>query len=274
MIGAFIIVFREVVEAALVIGVVAAAVQGLHHRGRHIGLGILLGVAGSLAVAAGLGVISRLEGGRGQELFQAAILFAAGLMLIWHNLYMAEHGRELTQKLRTVGHDVMNGAAPVTMIVGVTAIAVVREGSEVALFLYALAAGGSKPVSLVGGGVLGLLAGAAVGYVLFLGLSRISVRRLFQMSGWIMLFIAAGMIGHAAMFLVSVGYLPALIEPVWDSSFLLSNSSLVGRSLSALAGYTSAPSLMQVLCWLATFLIVGTWMRAKELRVVVPQPAH
>jgi high-affinity iron transporter len=257
MLGALIIVFREVLEAALVIGVVAAAVQGLAHRGRRIASGVALGIAGSALVAAGLGVISQFQDGRGQELLQAAVLLIAGCMLIWHNLYMAEHGREVTAHLKTLGSEVMSGAAPVTMIVGVTAIAVVREGSEIVLFLYALAAGGAGKLGLLFGGLVGLACGVAVGYVLFLGLSRISVRRLFQVSGWIMLFIAAGMIGNAVMYLVQVDYLPALVSPLWDSSRLLSGSSIAGRTLSALAGYTPTPSLTQVAVWLATFVGVG-----------------
>lgn len=264
VIGALVIVFRDAIEAALVIGIVAAAVQGLPHRGRHIACGTALGLAGSALVAAGLGVLSGLGDGRGQELFQAIVLCLAGLMLVWHNLYMAAHGREVAHRLRTLGDEVMQGAAPVTMVIGVTAIAVMREGSEVALFLYALAASGSSHVSLLVGGLLGLALGVALGYVLFLGLSHISVRRLFQVSGWLMLFIAAGMMGHAVMYLVNVGYLPGLVDHVWDSSFLLSGGSILGKSLAALAGYTPSPSLTQVLVWLAVFLGVGSWMLAKE----------
>ncbi len=264
MLGALVIVFRDAIEAALVIGVVAAAVQGLRHRGRLIAYGVLLGLAGSAVVAAGLGVLSRFGDGRGQELFQAVVLGTAGLMLIWHNLYMAEHGREVTQKLKALGGDILQGAAPVTMVVGVTAIAVMREGSEVVLFLYVLVAGGSSGRSLFAGGLMGLALGVALGYVLFLGLSHISVRRLFQVSGWIMLFIAAGMIGHATMYLVDVGYLPGLVDHLWDSSFLLPGGSILGKSLATLAGYTPSPSLTQVLVWLVVFLGIGGWMLAKE----------
>lgn len=267
MIGALVIVFREVLEAALVIGVVAAAVKGLAHRGRLVTLGAAIGIGGAVLVAAGLGVISHFANGNGQELFQAAVLLAAGMMLAWHNLYMARHGRELTQKLKTLGIDVVAGSASVTMLVGVTAIAVMREGSEVALFLYALAAGGAARMNLLGGSLIGLAAGIAVGFVLFAGLSRIPMKRLFQISGVIILFIAAGMLAHGMQFLVQVGYLPALVPHVWDSSFLLSGSSIVGRSLGALAGYTPSPSLMQVLVWCASFVVIGGWMLQRSGRL-------
>ncbi|MGH8127242.1 MAG: FTR1 family protein, partial [Gammaproteobacteria bacterium] len=142
MIGALVIVFREILEAALVVGVVAAAVKGMPHRGRWVSVGVALGVAGAALVAAGLGIIARFANGNGQEIFEAGVLFAAGLMLAWHNVYMAHHGRELTQKLKTMGAAVLSGRASLVMLVGVTAIAVMREGSEIALFLYGIAASG------------------------------------------------------------------------------------------------------------------------------------
>jgi len=263
MIGSFVIVFREILEAALVVGVVAAAVKGLPHRGRWVSVGVVLGIAGATLVAAGIGVIARFAHGNGQEIFEAGVLFAAGLMLAWHNIYMAHHGRELTHKLRTMGGEVLAGSATLVMLVGVTALAVMREGSEIALFLYGIAASGVKDISLLGGSLIGLATGVAVGFVLFAGLSRIPMKRLFQVSGWIILFIAAGMIARGAQFLIQAGYLPALVPHVWDSSAVISGNGIAGRSLGALAGYTPTPSLMQLLFWLAGFTVIGAFMFVK-----------
>lgn len=268
MIGSFVIVFREILEAALVIGIVAAAVKGLPHRGRWVSVGVGIGVAGAALVAAGIGIIASFAHGNGQEIFEACVLFGAGLMLAWHNIYMAQHGRELTQKLKTMGAEVMAGSASLTMLVGVTALAVMREGSEIALFLYGIAAGGATDLGLLGGSLIGLAAGIAVGFVLFAGLSRIPVKRLFQVSGWIILFIAAGMIARGAQFLIQAGYLPPLINAVWDSSSLISGNGILGRALGALAGYTPAPSLMQILFWVASFAGIGAFMLGKSGRLL------
>lgn len=266
MIGALVIVFREVLEAALVIGVVAAAVEGLPGRGRFVAAGIALGIGGAALVASAIGAISRFAGGTGQELFGAAVLCAAGLMLAWHNIWMAEHGREMTARLKTLGADVAAGRASVAMLLVVTALAVMREGSEIAMFLYGIAVSGVKTIPLLTGSVLGLACGAAVGIVLFAGLSRVPLQRLFQVSGAIILFIASGMLARSVAFLVQAGDLPPLVPQVWDSSALLSGSSLLGRSLSALVGYTPAPSLMQVLAWAASFAAIGTLMLARSGR--------
>lgn len=264
MIGALVIVFREVLEAALVIGVVAAAVEGLPGRGRLVATGVGLGAVGAAIVASGIGAISGFAHGTGQELFGAGVLCTAGLMLAWHNVWMAEHGREMTARLKTLGADVVAGQASVAMLLAVTALAVMREGSEVALFLYGIAASGVKNIQLLTGSVLGLVCGVATGFVLFAGLSRIPLKRLFQVSGAIILFIASGMLARGVQFLVQAGYVPPLIPSVWDSSRVLSGSGILGRSLGALIGYTPVPSLMQVLVWIASFTAIAALMLVKS----------
>lgn len=264
MIGALIIVFREVLEAALVIGVVAAAVEEIPHRGRLVAAGVGLGALGAALVASGIDVISGFAHGTGQELFGAGVLFAAGLMLAWHNIWMAEHGREMTARLKTLGADVVAGRASVVMLLAVTALAVMREGSEVALFLYGIAASGVTNLQLLSGSLLGLGCGVAAGFVLFAGLSRIPLKRLFQVSGAIILFIASGMLARGVAFLVQAGYVPALMPRVWDSSAILSGNGILGRSLAALIGYTPAPSLTQVLVWAASFAVIGGLMFVKS----------
>ncbi len=263
MLSALIIVFREVLEAALVIGVVAAAVEGLPGRGRLVTAGVGLGALGAALVASGIGTISQFAHGTGQELFEAGVLAAAGLMLAWHSIWMAEHGREMTARLRTLGANVVAGRASVAMLLTVTALAVMREGSEVALFLYGVAASGVRDSQLLVGSGLGLVCGALAGYVLFAGLSRIPLKRLFQVSGAIVLLIASGMLARAVEFLVQAGYVPPLVPRVWDSSAVLSGNGILGRSLAALVGYTPAPSLAQVLVWVASLALIGGLMLSR-----------
>ena len=264
MLSSFIIVFREVLEAALVIGIVAAAVKGLPRRALWIGAGVALGVSGAAAVAASIGTVSALAHGNGQELFSAAVLLIAGAMLAWHNIWMAQHGRELAIKLKTVGADVMAGNESMAMLLIVTALAVLREGSETALFLYGIVANGGAHLDWIGGSLLGLAAGVGVGVVLFAGLSQIPLKRLFQVSGWLILFIAAGMLARGAQFLVQGGFLPPLVSPLWNSSNLISGNSLLGRSLAALLGYTPAPSLTQFLVYLVSLTLIGGFMLFKN----------
>ncbi|MGH6799283.1 MAG: FTR1 family iron permease, partial [Roseiarcus sp.] len=142
MLAALIIVFRETLEAGLVVGVVLAATRGVPGRGFWIASGVGAGVAGACLVAAFASRIATLFEGSGQEAFNASILIVAVVMLCWHNAWMANHGRDLARDLKAVGRDVAEGRRPLTALAVVCGVAVLREGSEVVLFLYGVAAGG------------------------------------------------------------------------------------------------------------------------------------
>ncbi|MGH7094587.1 MAG: FTR1 family protein, partial [Stellaceae bacterium] len=139
MLPTAIIVLREVLEAALIVGIVLAASRGVPRRGRWVCGGIAAGIAGACAVAAGAGEISAAVAGMGQEVFDATILLAAVAMLGWHNVWMSRHGRQMAADATKLGTEVRSGARPLWALSIVVGIAVLREGSEVVLFLYGIA---------------------------------------------------------------------------------------------------------------------------------------
>src|SRR5512139_694340 len=130
MLGALIIVFREVLEAGLIIGIVMAATRGVIGRGRWVAIGVGAGILGAAVVAIFAGAISQAFEGAGQELFNASILGVAVVMLMWHNAWMARHGREMAAEMRQIGTEVSEGAKPLTALAVVVGLAVLREGSE------------------------------------------------------------------------------------------------------------------------------------------------
>jgi len=261
MLGSTIIVFREVLEAALIIAVVLGASRGATGRGRWISAGVAIGAIGACIVAAFAGRISDALNGRGQEFFNAAVLLVAVAMLAWHNVWMSAHGRKLAADMRRLGHDVMMGVKPLSAMLVVTALAVLREGSETVLFLYGLAAGGTGQLALLGGGMLGLAAGAALGFLLYKGLVRIPVRQFFAVTGWIVLLLAAGLAANAAGYLNQAGLLPVLSPQVWDSSNLLSQHSLFGQTLHVLVGYQDRPTGIGLIFYVVTILTIAALMR-------------
>ena len=253
MLATAIIVFREVLEAALVVSIVLAATRGVSRRGLWVGSGVLGGLLGASAVAWFADAIAAAASGVGQELFNAAVLFAAVIMLGWHNVWMSRHGRELASSLKRVGAAVRGGATPMHVLAAVVGVAVLREGSELVLFLYGVAASESGETSgMLTGALAGVGAGAAVGAALYLGLLRIPSSRLFAVTGWMILLLAAGMAAQGAAFLVQADILPSLGERVWDTTALISDEGLPGRVLHALIGYTARPYGIQVLFYLAT----------------------
>ena len=261
MLGALIIVFREVLEAGLIVGIVMAATRGVVGRGRWVGFGILAGVLGAGLVAAFAGVISQAFEGAGQELFNASVLGLAVIMLMWHNAWMARHGREIAEEMRNVGTAVSEGAKPLTALAIVVGLAVLREGSEVVLFLYGIMASGTSGSALLVGGLLGIAAGAAFTGLTYVGLLAIPTRYIFSVTSWLIALLAAGMAAQSVQFLNNAGVVVALDRTVWDTSWLLSDGSLFGKLLHTLIGYTERPTEMQLMTYIATLFAMFLLMR-------------
>jgi high-affinity iron transporter len=261
MLGALIIVFREVIEAGLIVGIVMAATRGVPGRGRWITIGIGGGVLGAGIVAMFAGVISEAFQGAGQELFNASVLGVAVIMLMWHNAWMARHGREIAEEMRQVGAAVSEGVKPLTALAIVVGLAVLREGSEVVLFLYGIMASGTSGSALLAGGALGIAAGVAFSALTYLGLLAIPNRHIFSVTSWLIALLAAGMAAQAVHFLNNAGLVLMLDRTMWDTSWLLSEGSILGRMLHALIGYTERPTEMQLMVYIATLFAMFLLMR-------------
>jgi len=261
------IVFREVIEAGLIVGIVLAATTGVPHRGRFVALGVAAGVAGACLVAAFAGELAALFQGSGQELFNASILMLAVAMLTWHNVWMASHGREMARELKAAGHQVKTGERTLTALSVVVGVAVLREGSEVVLFLYGIIAqGGASAAAMTAGGTLGVVAGASVSALIFYGLLAIPAGRLFQVTSWLITLLAAGMAAQAALFLQNGGYINVLDAGVWNTSWLLADDSIAGRLLHTLVGYVQEPDGAQLLAYGATIAMMLVLMRIVSAR--------
>ena len=265
MLGTLLIVFRETLEAALLIGIIAAATKTIPGRNRWIGAGIVAGVFGALLVAGLMDSIAQWADGIGQELFNAGVLGLAVVMLGWHNIWMAKHGAEMAADAKHVAHAVRDGRRELSAIAILIAVAVLREGSETALFLYGLASGGGLDLRhALTGGSLGLLAGAAAGAVIYWGLIRIPLKRVFDVIALLLLLLAAGMAGQMAKFLIQADLLPGIATPLWDTSAALPMASTLGSLLHLVAGYEAQPTAMQVIFYVATLTLIGLGMRWKR----------
>jgi high-affinity iron transporter len=262
VLAALIIVFREVFEAGLIIGIVLAVTGSVPHRNLWIGGGVLAGAAAACVVAAFAGALSQLFAGMGQELFNAVILGVAVIMLTWHNVWMARHGREMAGEMRAVGQAVAEGSKSLLALAVVVGVAVLREGTEVALFLYGVVASDGGPaLSLATGGLIGLALGAAVCLLTYFGLMRIPPRALFATTTVLITLLAAGMAAQAVAFLQRADWLNPLDNVVWDSEWLLSDKSIAGRALHTLIGYTDQPTAMQLVAYVAVLLVTVVLMR-------------
>jgi len=265
-----VIVFREVFEAGLIVGIIMAVTSGIAGRGIWVAGGVAAGVFGACLVAAFTGGLSELFAGRGQELFDAAILGFAVLMLGWHNVWMARHGRELAAEMREAGAAVVAGSKSLAALAVVVAIAVLREGSEVVLFLYGVAAAeGGAGLGMVVGGAIGLALGALVCLLTYRGLVVIPTRHLFAVTSTLIALLAAGMAAQAIAFLEQAAILTTLDQTVWNTSWILSDESILGRALHTLIGYVDQPTAMQLIVYVATLTVIAVLMK---LFAVPPSP--
>ena len=267
MLSSAIIVFRETLEAALIVGIIAVATRDLRSRNTWLGTGIVAGVLGSLLVALFTGHIADLAQGMGQELFNAGVLGLAATMLAWHNIWMARHGMELARDAKQLGQDVTSGSREMSALALVVGLAILREGSETALFLYGLLSGGEETwASVLGGGALGLILGCLAGVGLYAGVLRMPTRIFFSVTNVLILFLAASMASQSARFLVQADVLPSLASPLWNTTWLLDNASLAGRVLHTLMGYEAVPSGIQVVFYVSTLALVLAGMRLARVR--------
>jgi high-affinity iron transporter len=266
MLGALIIVFREVIEAGLIIGIVMAATRGVAGRGRWVTYGVAAGVLGAAVVAFFAGAISQAFAGSGQELFNAAVLGLAVVMLMWHNAWMARHGREIAAEMRQLGAAVSEGRRPLTALAVVIGLAVLREGSEVVLFLYGIFASGTSGDSLLVGGILGVGAGAVFTALTYYGLLAIPTRYIFSVTSWLIALLAAGLAAQAVQFLNNGGFLVVLDRTLWDTSWLLSEDTIFGHLVHTLIGYTARPTELQLIVYVGTLLAMFVLMRLARIQ--------
>lgn len=275
MLAAFVIVFREVLEAGLIVGVMLAATEGVAGRGRVIALGIGGGVLASALVALFAERIAALFDGSGQDVLNAAILAVAVVMLVWTVVWMASHGKEMVLEMKTVGREVKDGSKPLAAVGIVVGMAVLREGVEVVLFMYGIAISGESALNVATGFALGVLAGAAVSFALYRGLIAIPVKLLFKTTTILITLLAAGLAAQSVGILQDTGFIQSLSDPLWDSSWLLSDDGAVGRVLRTMVGYRAQPTGMQVIAYVGTVVVIvalsqivnGRLAKAKQAKV-------
>jgi high-affinity iron transporter len=161
----------------------------------------------------------------------------------------------------------VTGERTLSALAIVVGVAVLREGSEVVLFLYGIAAqGGTTAGGMVAGGGLGLLAGALVSGLMYFGLLTIPAGKLFQVTSGLITLLAAGMAAQAVIFLQNGGWLLYFTGTLWDTGWLLKEDSIAGRLMHTLVGYSQAPNGAQLIAYLATIVGIVLLMKLVHQR--------
>jgi len=265
MLAVLMITWRETIEAALIVGVLLTylAKIGQTKQFRYVYYGVSWAVLASLVFAGLTTYVDLFVAGVGKEIFDAVVLFVAVVVLTHMVVWMHHNAREIRGEIQKKA-DLAISSHQLWALAILAFAGVFREGVETVLFLWGLVlqAGGAISFSSeVVGGVLGVLFGVVMTWLFFKGFGHLDLRLFFRVSGVLLLFIAAGMLAASVGKLIAADLLPPLLNPLWDSSRLLDERSVIGSIIAGLLGYRSRPSLMEVISYGLYFPVVILWLR-------------
>lgn len=264
--NAFFVVWRESLEAFLIVGILHAWLQANDATGRarrYLFGGLAAGVGLALLLGEALLTVQDELTGEALEIFQTVTLFIAAGLITQMVLWMRQHGRTIKRRL----HADLSAAASRSGHAGVAivaALAVAREGAETVIFLYGLSQGGNEAglATIAVGAGAGFLAAGLTAWLAARSLARLNLALLLKLSSFLLLVLASALLVAGLDRLVGAGYLPALLDPVWDSAALLDDSTAVGRLIADFSGYRARPALSELLIWMSYWgVVVVAWRR-------------
>jgi high-affinity iron transporter len=266
MLPGYFLSLREGLEAALIIGIVLGSVLRMHREDLipTVWLGVFSATVLSLLVAVLLTFLGLHIEGNAEKIYEGSTMFLAAGILTWMVLWMSRQARNIRGELE-------NGVQKATFENGkrglfvLAFLAVLREGIELALFLVASVFASDVQQTLIGA-LLGVGTAILLGWSLFATTVRLDLRRFFQVTSILLILFAAGLVAHAVHEFNEAGWIPAIVEHVWDVNNLLDENSTVGVLLKALFGYNGNPSLSEALAYLVYFLVIFTSLRSSDGR--------
>ena len=273
MFAAALIVFRESLEAALFVGIVAAATRGLGGRGVWLAGGVAIGVLGAMVLAALAPHVSGWFDGLGQDVINIAVLSVALSMLLWHCIWVATHSKEMAMEANRLGREVQAGERKPWALLTAVALAVLREGAETVLFVGGAIPGGNTTFAEVAMAVvIGVGLGGGAGAIIYAGLSRVPTKHIFAVTNVLIAILAGSIASQLVKSLAQAGFLERWSAPVWDSSQLLAPDSALGTLLHALIGYDATPSAAQLTSYVAVLALIFVGTKLMRRWAASPPP--
>jgi len=282
MLPTFLLSLREGLEAALIIGIVLGAVSKIHRKdlSPSVWLGALSAVAVSILTAVILTTFGMSLEENAEMIFEGITMLLAAGILTWMIFWMGKQARFLKSELE----DGVNKAAASTgkrAVFTLAFMAVVREGVELAIFITAAFFAGdpsqvvSNTIQTLAGTILGLGTAALLGYTIFATTVRLDLRKFFQVTGILLILFAAGLVAHGVHEFNEVGWIPVIIEHVYNLNAIINENSLVGQLLQTLFGYNGNPSLTEMIAYFA-YVITTTifWRRENTFPAKAPATAQ
>lgn len=272
MLASFLLSLREGIEAALIIGIVLGALRKLNRS--EMAPAVWYGTLSAILVSLITGILLTAFGlsleGPAEQIFEGVAMLLAATVLTWMIFWMNRQSRSIKGELEAgVNRATSEGGWPA--LFSLAFLAVVREGIELALFLTA-ATFASDAQSTILGTLLGLVVAVFLGWSLFASTRRLNLRRFFQVTGFLLILFAAGLVAHGVHEFNEVGWIPSVVEHVWDVNPVIDENSTLGLMLKALFGYNGNPSLTEVMAYLAYYMAIFFGLRWINRPVKAPVP--
>jgi len=274
MLASFLLSVREGLEAALIIGIVLAALRKMGRTSLNpaIWRGVLAAVGISLLAGLALTWVGAEFEGRAELIFEGTAMLAAAVLLTWMIVWMRRQSATLQKELENGVRQAAARPGNQRALFWLAFLAVGREGFELVLFLVA-AKMTSDVLQTTLGAVLGLVTAIALGWMLFASSKRLSMRQFFKVTNILLVLFAAGLVAHGIHEFNEAGIIPSVIEHVWDLNFILNEKQIVGQLLTALFGYNANPSLTEIMAYMAYFIGLGLLWKRLARPVVYPVQA-
>ncbi len=257
MFSSLLITLREGIEASLIIGIMLAYLVRTGNRQyfKQVWLGTGLAVLASLIAGTAISVTAGELEGRAEEIFEGTATILAAVVLTWMIFWMRRQSLNIKASLQAEMQTAMQGGAALGLVL-LAFVAVVREGVETALFLFAANSTAESPAAFISGGLIGLFLAVLIGYGIYRGTARLNLRAFFNVTGLLLILFAAGLLAHGIHEFNEAGLIPEIVEHVWDTNGVVPEGSTFGRFLTALFGYNGNPSLSEVVGYLAYMAVV------------------
>lgn len=272
MFPSYLLSLREGIEAALIIGILHGALKKFNRRDFTPTVWYGAGSAALLSLAAALvlNAIGQSFEGRAEEIFEGVTMVIASGLLIWMIFWMRSHAKTMEDNLQAGIHRAARRDNGKRAVFFVAFLAVLREGVELALFITAVSLS-TSPTQTLFGVALGLASAVVLGWLLFAGTVRLDLQRFFQVTSFLLILFAAGLLAHGVHEFNQAGIIPPIIEHVWDTNTVLDEKSVFGQLLKSLFGYNGNPSLTEVLAYFISFAALLLLLRPREVRLAAAQ---
>ena len=268
MLAVIIIVLREMLEIFLIVGMVSAALKEVGYRKKviSVGGGVGLGLFISICFAFVLNEINMLFDGEGQEFLNIFILSSSIFCIAWTLLWMSGYSKKLANKVHNASIKMKKEDVNIWPMILLILFAIIREGGELILFLFGLSTGGIDNYDMIIGVIVGIVIGLMFSFGVYSGLINLEIKRFFKVINCLLVLLAAGMASQLASYVSAIDLISYFSSTMWDSSRFISDGSILGKLLNGLIGYSSRPTVLQVVFYLSTILVMIFLLKVKKSR--------